>query len=468
MSGFSPTQLQEWTRGRWTGAASPVLVRGFSNDTRRMMQGDCFVALTTGQRDGHAFLSTAKENGAVAALVRKESPELALPQLVVGDPLAALQEIAREARRNFSGKVVGVTGSVGKTSTKDLLRRIMGPDVFATEGNLNNFLGVPLMLTRLSDARHVAAVIEAGMSEPGELERLAWMIEPDVAVITNVQPAHLAGLGSLAAIAKEKSALARKVRAGGWAVFPEKCLTHAAFVALADRLWTVSFAAGEEVSGGPAREQVAAEIMEAANGWQVRLRGKSLAAKEFVFPLATRGMVENAALAATAALTLGVSEERIQQAFHEWRPSANRGEIRLLGGRIFYIDCYNASPASMVDAARAFDRRAAEEKAGGRLFVLAGMNELGEESARLHREVGARLPLRAGDMLVLFGGDSVEIGAGAVAGGFAEGAVRRAGSLEEVRELVSSFSGPVFLKGSRAYALERALPEGSGQKTSEH
>ncbi len=464
MSEFSPEQLRNWTRGRWAGAGCPLVVRRFVHDTRQLVPGDCFVALTTGRRDGHAFLSAAVEKGAGAALVREENPLLELPQLVVKNPLEALQEIARHARRNFTGRVIGVTGSVGKTSTKDMLHRILGEDAFATEGNLNNFLGVPLMLTRLEAGRHSAAVIEAGMSEPGELARAGWMIEPDVAVITNVQPAHLSGLGSLEAIAEEKSALARRVRADGWVVLPEKCLAYGAFRTLTGRLLAVSFATSDALSGGPVRERVTAEIVEVEAGWRIDLRGYPLVEGSFAFPFSTRGMAENAALAAVTALALGVSAFRIREVFQAWRPSASRGEIRLLDGRLFYIDCYNASPASLADAAWAFDRRTAGM--GGRLFVLAGMNELGAKSARLHWEVGAQLPLRTGDRLVLFGGDSAALGEGAVSAGFSAAAVARAESVEAVRELIQEFAGPVFLKGSRAYALERALPEG-GVKTME-
>ena len=212
MPEFSPEQLQVWTAGRWHGGV-PARVTGWSNDTRALKPGDAFVALKTASRDGHDFLDDAAARGAGCALVAREVAGAPIPQLVVGDPLESLQRVAAIWREKFRGPVYGVTGSVGKTSTKDLLRRILGPDTtHATHANLNNLLGVPLTLLGLDPATHAAAVIEAGMSEPGELERSAWILRPDIAVVTNVQPAHLAGLGSMEAVAREKSALCRRPR----------------------------------------------------------------------------------------------------------------------------------------------------------------------------------------------------------------------------------------------------------------
>lgn len=459
MSRFSPEQLQTWSGGAWRpGAAAPAAVNGFSNDTRALLPGNCFVALRTGQRDGHDFLEAAARAGAVAALVARPVPSSPLPQLVVDDTLAALQRIARAWRENYTAPVIGVTGSVGKTSTKDMLGAMLGAAGFATRANLNNLLGVPLMLLGVDPARHTAgAVIEAGMSEPGELERAASIIQPDIAVITNVQPAHLAGLGSLEAIAREKSALARRVRAGGAAIFPVSCLEHAAFRELAVPAIPVAFP-GETLPADGRHERIfRIEFLDTPSGRRIRLRDGTGVVGELDFPESTRGMACNAALAAVAALRAGLSVDRIQAALAGWEPSARRGEVREYAGRLFYIDCYNASPASVVDAAEAFDRRT-RNAGGGRLFVLAGMNELGPVSAALHEQVGRQLPLRAGDTLVLFGGDSAAIGAGALAAGFPAASVRALADIDAVRAAVENFTGPVLLKGSRSYALERALP----------
>jgi len=204
----------------------------FGVDTRALRPGDVFVALRTERRDGHDFLADAATAGAAAALVAVPDRAVPLPQLVVPDPLAAFQAIAREHRRTFRGAVVGISGSAGKTSTKDLLALLLGGascGVVATEGNLNNHLGVPLTLTRLDPAVHRFAVVEAGISAPGEMAPLAGMIEPDVALITLVAAAHTRDLGGLEGVAREKALLPAAVRPGGVAIVPRSTLDFAAF-----------------------------------------------------------------------------------------------------------------------------------------------------------------------------------------------------------------------------------------------
>jgi len=178
MPSFDPGTLAAWTGGRWSHAPARPPV-GFCADSRRIEPGQAFVALRTARRDGHDFVSQAEAAGACAAIVSREAPATGLAQLVVGDPLSALQSIAREHRRAFRGTVVGVTGSVGKTSTKELLAVLLGADTgvaLATEGNLNNHIGVALTLTRIEPGQHAFAVIEAGISAPGEMGVLAAMI----------------------------------------------------------------------------------------------------------------------------------------------------------------------------------------------------------------------------------------------------------------------------------------------------
>lgn len=457
MADFSAKQLQDWSGGRWV-AGVPDRVSGFSNDTRAVRPGEMFVALRTASRDGHDFLKDAAARGAACALVSRDVPDAGLPRLVVGDPLESLQRIAALWRETFPGLVFGVTGSVGKTSTKDLLKNILGADTtHATHANLNNLIGVPLTLLGADPSAHRALVVEAGMSEPGELERSAWIIRPDVALVTNVQPAHLAGLGSMEGIAREKSALCRQVSARGLCVFPADCLAYDSFRRLLSRRVPVVF--GE--AGAPEKRDgifdvVRARITRDGGGHAVRLAGESIGGLEFAVGPVSDGMARNAALAATAALLGGVTPERVRSALATWAPSPGRGEIRTSSGRIFYVDCYNASPASMLDAAECFVRRTPDDRA--RLFVLGGMNELGEGAVELHRDVGRRLPLRARDTLALFGGLSAEIGTGAVGAGFPSSNVIVCEGLEALREAVSSFPGSVMIKGSRGYALERALP----------
>jgi UDP-N-acetylmuramoyl-tripeptide--D-alanyl-D-alanine ligase len=268
---FSPKFLASAAGARWTktpAGSSPVT--GFSVDTRHIAPGDCFVALRTARRDGHAFLAAAKEAGASAAIVSVENPDVDLPQLVAPSPLAAFQAIAAAHRQSFPGPVIGVTGSAGKTSTKELLALLLSSspgDVLATTGNLNNHLGVPLTLTRLDPSVHKFAVIEAGIGGPGEMSVLAGMIRPSHAIVTLIGPAHLATLGTLANVAREKAQLPAAVPAGGLRVFGVDCLNYHEFrsfpspgvvvaPAIANSETETRITIAPNVSGGPAPRAV--------------------------------------------------------------------------------------------------------------------------------------------------------------------------------------------------------------------
>jgi UDP-N-acetylmuramoyl-tripeptide--D-alanyl-D-alanine ligase len=439
--------LAAWTDGRWTVApAAPVA--GFGIDTRALRAGEVFVAVRTERRDGHDFLASARAQGAAGALVGRPVDD-PLPQLVVDDPLGALRRIAARARAAFPGVVIGITGSVGKTSTKELLAALLGADAFATEANLNNTIGVPLMLLRADPARHRVAVIEAGMSLPGELAVSAAVLRPDIAVVTAVAPVHLEGVGSLAGIAREKASLVGALAPGGQAVLPASLLAWPDFAAYADRTVAVAFGDEPLPAAAPAR-LVRASFGVAADG------GRTLVLDGDTFPLGplSDGLARNAALAVVAARLAGRTAQELVDALAAWAPPPGRGSVHADGPRTFTVDCYNSSPASLIDAAQAFDRRS-RCSAEPRLFVLGGMAELGPTSARLHRDCGAQLPLRSGDLVVVFGGDAAAFLQG-VAHPEAETFV--AATIEEAAARVAAHRGHVFLKGSRSFALERCLP----------
>jgi UDP-N-acetylmuramoyl-tripeptide--D-alanyl-D-alanine ligase len=421
-------------------------------DTRSLRPGDVFVAIRTSRRDGRDFLVDAARAGANSAIVSATDPSIALPQLVVADPLAALQSIAREHRRRFRGPVVGVTGSAGKTSTKDLLALLLGDRVLATEGNLNNHLGVPLTLTRIDPARHAFAVVEAGISAPGEMEALASMIEPDLAIVTLVAPAHLAELDGLAGVAREKALLPAAVRGSGFAVFPESCLAFAPFRELRGR--TVVLSKGQGPKSG---SRIGFEVAHGESETTVRLSGPA-GPETFSLPRVSDGMAQNAALALTSALLLGVRSDDLRARLPGWRPAAMRGELRRMGRQLLYLDCYNANPASMADALAAFSAVAPASEP--RLYVIGGMEDLGPEAPRYHRQLGLSLRLRPNDHLCLIGPESDSVRAGALDAGNRPGQIEILSSLDPVAERLSGFAGAVFVKGSRKHALER-LVEGT-------
>ncbi len=456
--GFSPSNLAAWTGGRWTRSpAAPLL--GFHFDSRRLGPGSVFVALPGLQRDGHDFLPAAVAAGAAAALVARPSAEADLAQLVVGDPLRAWQAIAREHRRNFAGPVVGISGSAGKTSTKDLLALLLGAaarGVAATEGNFNNELGVPLTLTRLDPARHRVAVIEAGISTPGEMDRLAAMIEPDVAVITLVGPAHLQELGGLEGVAREKSRLPAAIRPGGLMVFPEEVAAWPIFAVLPGRRLLVA------ESGVAGSERVVCTTGTEAGLTVLRLAGGGWPSAEFRCRAVSPGLARNAALALSVARHLGVPDAELAAQLATWRPASLRAEIREIGGRFVYLDCYNANPASMADAFDGFTVQAPADQP--RLFLLGCMAELGVDAEHHHRELGARLApaLRPGDRVRVIGAEAAAVVEGLRAAGVAPASGAVLESLAAAKAEFAAWPGAVLLKGSRRYALEGVLPAGEG------
>ncbi len=446
---FAADKMAAWTGGRWTRFPDGPL-HGFTQDTRQLASGQVFVALKTDRRDGHDFLGEASNRQSTAAVVGREVTGSPLPQLVVADPLLAFQRIAREHRREFHGTVVGVTGSVGKTSTKDLLALLLGgsPDVLATEGNLNNHLGVPLTLTRLNPALHRAAVVEAGISAPGEMAPLAEMIEPSHAVVTLVAPAHLEKLGTIEDVAVEKAVLPAAMRARGWQVFPVSCLAFEAFRALQNPLVLVPENEGmTRISG----RSVKFNVFHRPDRTEVKLDGK----RPFILRRVSSGMAQNAALALALASELGVADSTLQSRLENWQPSKWRGELRQVGEATAYCDFYNANPASMTDAIDAFNRSVSAELP--RIYVLGCMEELGAAAAEYHQQLGRMMHLRRGDFIFAIGDQAGALREGLLENGNDPAQVTVIKDLAPVRERLAGFKGAIFLKGSRRYQLESVL-----------
>ena len=227
MQKFSPELLANWTGGRWNYIPTGDL-SGFCIDSRKATSGDIFVCIPA-KRNGHDFLEYAKISGAKAALVDHYVVDVNLPQLLVTDTTRAFQQIARMHRDNFTGSVIGITGSCGKTSTKELLGSLLN-NVLTTEGNLNNFLGVPLTITKVFSETHQYAVVEAGINQIDEMDILTDMICPEIVIITSIGDAHLDGLKSSEKIAEEKIKLWTKTPRDCLGIFPDEFLEYQCFI----------------------------------------------------------------------------------------------------------------------------------------------------------------------------------------------------------------------------------------------
>jgi UDP-N-acetylmuramoyl-tripeptide--D-alanyl-D-alanine ligase len=263
-------------------------------------------------------------------------------------------------------------------------------------------------------------------------------------------------LGTLEDVAREKALLARAVRPGGWAVFPASCLAFAAFRDLP--VPTVVVAPAD----GPAPVAKAARVFRfraerrPRNGWRLGLAEQGGPERSWSLPPVTPGLAANAALAVVVAQLLGVSDDRIQAGLADWRTAPLRGELLRQGDKVFLADCYNSNPASLADALAGFAARV--DPGLPRLYIVGSMAELGPDTGALHRAALAGLRLRAGDRALLLGPQADDYRAALLASGHAD-AQARVVELDEAREALEHFAGAVFLKGSRAYALERLLPE---------
>jgi UDP-N-acetylmuramoyl-tripeptide--D-alanyl-D-alanine ligase len=437
--------------GRLLGPADRALeLDSVSIDSRTLAPGALFVAIKGPRFDGHEFLAAAAGRGARAALVERELAAPAGLALVrVADTRLALGELAREWRRRLAPPVVAVTGSVGKTTTKDMTARLLeslGP-VLKTEGNLNNELGLPLTLLRLRP-EHRAAVVELGMSAPGEIRALARLAVPEVAILTRVAAVHLEFFPSLDAIAEAKGEILEGLAAGGTAVLNRD---DPRIVRLGERhagrtLW-FGREAGAEVralneSHGPDDSR-----------FRLQAGGRSLPVR---LPLAGAHFVENFLAAAAAALALGVPLEVIAEAASSLAPARHRGELLRLGREVVLLDdCYNSSP----EALRAALAALALLPGRRRVAVLGDMLELGTEGPALHRERGLSLAGSV-DLLITVGALAEEIARGAREAGLAAEASRHftaaAAAAAAVPALVES-GDAVLIKGSRGVGLEAVV-----------
>jgi UDP-N-acetylmuramoyl-tripeptide--D-alanyl-D-alanine ligase len=375
--------------------ATPFAASGVSIDTRTLVPGDLFVALQGESRDGHAFVADALARGAAGAMVTHR-PAGADRLLVVDDTLAALCRLGGFARARFGGRLVAVTGSVGKTTTKEMLRAILagqGP-THASEASYNNHWGVPLTLARLP-AGAAWCIVEIGMNHAGEIAPLARLARPHVALVTAVEKTHVGLLGSIEAIADEKASICTGLLPGGVVVLPGDSPLLDRLRAAAGAARVVTFGAGATADG---------RLLKAvadADGTDVTV---AINGREQQFRLAAPGwhMAMNATAALLAAAALGADAARGAAALAGFAPVTGRGarrRVRVPGGEALLLDeSYNASGASM----RAALSVLALQPVSRRIAVLGDMLELGEDGPAEHAALAAEVA-RSADLLFTCG-----------------------------------------------------------------
>ena len=420
---------------------------GVSTDSRKIGPGQLFIALRGDSFDGHDFVATAKERGAVAAVVDSAAPpslqDIGLPLLVVADTRLALGDLAAAWRSGLSLPVIAVTGSNGKTTTKEMIASILhsayGDAVLATQGNLNNDIGLPLTLLNL-DAAHRAAIIEMGMNHPGEIAYLARIARPTVALVTNAQRAHLEGMGTIDMIASEKGSVFVALDAQGVAVFNSDDQW-------AD-LWRTQ-CGGKRIMNYAFDGQAAVTGRYVGHGLENRLE-ISVGAERAEVSLALPGAhnARNALGAATAALAAGIPLKAVCTGLTAFKGVKGRLQRRSsVLGAVVLDDTYNANP----DSVRAgIDVLAAT--VGKKILVLGDMGEIGDMTGQFHDEIGGYAKSQGIDRLLAFGEHSALAAHNFGAGG------QHFKKIESLIEALNSEMTPeatVLIKGSRFMRMER-------------
>jgi UDP-N-acetylmuramoyl-tripeptide--D-alanyl-D-alanine ligase len=457
-----------WTVAQVAGALgarpgaglNPVArVAGVSIDSRTIRAGELFIAIHGPRHDGHDHVAAALDSGAIAAVVAETQlarypggiSERCIP---IGDTFEALKQLARAVREAWGRKIAGVTGSVGKTTTKEILAALLGSRlrVLKSEGNFNNEYGLPLTLFRLEET-HEAAVLEMGMSRPGELKRLAAIALPDVGVVTRVSPAHLEFFSSVDEIALAKRELIEGLNG-----------RESVAVLNADDPRVLTF--GRSAPGRVLTYGIESPAFFSAA--EIEDRGALGSSFDYVSPegrvrleltVPGRHAIANALAALAAASVWGIGAAEAQSVFRTLRAPAMRGELlHFSNGAALINDCYNSSPAALQAM---IELLAATPNYKRRILAAGEMRELGPRSAELHREAG-RLAAKTGkiDWVVGVAGDAAQIVEGAVAAGFPRAQTKCFASSEEAAQFLENFLMPgdlLLVKGSRGVKMERVV-----------
>ncbi len=442
-------QIADWCGGKVSARFEHLRVSRMQSDSRKVRSGDLFVALKGAKADGHDFAETAINHGAVAALVSRPISEK-LPSIEVEDTLRAYGDIAAGYRKLTGVKVVGITGSVGKTTTKEMTASILEAvyHTAKTEGNHNNNLGLPMTIMDMPENTEVA-VLEMGMNHSGEMEYLSDIARPDLAIITNIGTMHIEHLGTREGILQAKLEIMRGMPDDGAGVFngDEPLLWNIRAIGKHKKYYY-----GIE---NHACDVTATDIVELDDGVRFVVHGFGQQFELFV-PMLGRHAVYNAIAATTVGLLLGVKPEQIQARFSSFHNTGMRQKIYVKNGVTIIEDCYNAGPES---TEAALDVLAGIKTDGRRIAVLGDMLELGNRSAAEHYRIG-RLAVGKADLLLTYGEHSVRTLTGAITGGMNPKNTDHFDTHEDMAHMLKmrvSEGDVVLFKGSRGMRMEKVL-----------
>jgi UDP-N-acetylmuramoyl-tripeptide--D-alanyl-D-alanine ligase len=441
------------TGGRVLRKAAGVVAQRVVTDSRAVVAGDCFVALRGEHRDGHAYVADALASGAAGAVISHLPVPLTIPRgsfvVEVDDTGRALLAMAASWRRAHQRvRVVGITGSCGKTSTKNMLGRVLAESMRSVHSphSFNNAIGVPLSLFQLNDDTQ-AAVVEIGTNAPGEIETLAAVAQPDVAIVTCVAESHLEGLGSLAGVAHEKAALLRALPAGGLAILNGDDPSTAHYLRDATPAKKLLVRVGQEA------DWFATDVRFHGLGTSFLLQGE----RPVTIPLLGSHNVTNALFTLAAATAVGADLEVALQALATMPVTERRLQCREAAHVQVFDDTYNMNPTSARAALLAMSGLPCS---GRRVVVFGEMRELGTRSHALHEEVGAEVARRQIDYLLTVGARAAAIADGAQAAGLPAARIVRVKDQGEALECLLALLRPhdrLLCKASHSVGFDRLV-----------
>lgn len=455
MNSLTLSTIAEWSGGELLAGDPQAQVDSVCIDSRQIVPHQLFVAIRGERFDGHDFLAQVEEAGAAAVLIERSKLDAAKGLtragiIVVEDSLLGIQRLAKAYRASLPIRIVGITGSNGKTSTKDLLTAILGTagNVFSTRGNLNNHLGVPLTLLSL-DSSHQFGVVEMGMNHFGEIAPLVDMAKPQAGIITNIGVAHIEHMESRAGIAQEKGVLLEHLDSSSFAVIPAE---DDFAQDLASRTSAKVIFAGIDAGQVQARD-----LRATLNGTHFVLDFGEGDAVDVELPILGRHMVQNATLAAAVAQSFGISSDSIAEALKSIVLTHGRLQMKEVEGVLFVDDSYNANPDSMKAALKTL---AELDRPGRKIAVLGRMGELGVHAEDNHREIGQVADQLHLDALFSVGHEHAAL---------ISDTLKKQGSLVETAHFSSHEEAAaylkkwlkkgdtVLLKGSRSTAMEKVF-----------
>lgn len=451
MAKFDPRQVAEWTGGSWLHGV-PRIIDGISTDSRSIVPGDIFIAICGPRFDGHNFVSVAFAKGATAAIVAHADLAGAgtNPLLVVNDTSQALRRMAANYRQMLGVKIIAVTGSVGKTTVKEMMADILArrQPTAKTIGNWNNEYGLPLSVLSMKPDVKIG-VFELGVNHPGELAPLCELLKPDWGIVTTVGPVHLEFFGSEKAVAEEKAVLLKNLPESGTAFLGCDHPWHELLrSAVRGRVVSAGAQSGADyVLLENRNERGEAQVLERGSGELFR----------FHSPLPGRHIVYDALFAIAVARTEGFAWPLIQAALEAYRPQPMRWEQTSLGGVLVINDAYNANPMSMETALQTF---AAMQHGGRKWLVLAGMHELGTMTREAHIKLGVLLAHFEWAGLIAVGRLGGLIADAARNAGMEKKLIFQCADHQAAAETLTASVQPgdaVLLKASRCEQLERVL-----------